>query len=147
MCVCVCLCQIHLSLLCNLIYVTVLFTSVFHLFLGDYGDVGHDKGKNYSINYPLHDGMDDASFVSIFKPVIGKVMERYAPAAIVLQCGADSLSGDRLGCFNLSLQGHAECVRYVRSFNVPTIVMGGGGYTMRNVARCWTLETAVVLGI
>ena len=61
--------------------------------------------------------------------------------------GADSLSGDRLGCFNLSLQGHAECVRFVRSFNVPTIVMGGGGYTMRNVARCWTLETAVVLGM
>ncbi len=24
--------------------------------------------------------------------------------------------------------------------------MGGGGYTMRNVARCWALETAVVLG-
>ena len=32
-------------------------------------------------------------------------MERYQPEAIVLQCGADSLSGDRLGCFNLSLKG------------------------------------------
>ena len=32
-------------------------------------------------------------------------MERYQPEAIVLQCGADSLSGDRLGCFNLSLTG------------------------------------------
>ena len=77
--------------------------------------------------------------------VIGKIMERFRPGAVVLQCGADSLSGDRLGCFNLSLKGHADCVAYVKSFNVPTLVLGGGGYTMRNVARCWTYETAVLL--
>lgn len=42
-------------------------------------------------------------------------MEVFRPGAIVLQCGVDSLTGDRLGCFNLSLKGHAECVRYLRS--------------------------------
>ena len=62
-------------------------------------------------------------------------MEHYQPEAIVLQCGADSLSGDRLGCFNLSLKGHAECVNYVRSFNIPTLVLGSGGYTVGNVSR------------
>ena len=35
-------------------------------------------------------------------------MEIYQPNAVVLQCGADSLAGDRLGCFNLSLKGEAE---------------------------------------
>ena len=64
----------------------------------------------------------------------------------MLQCGADSLAGDRLGCFNLSLQGHAECVRFVLAQKVPTLILGGGGYTIRNVARCWTFETSVVLG-
>merc|ERR1711865_1033841 len=39
-----------------------------------------------------------------------------------------------------------DCVSYVRSFNVPTLVLGGGGYTLRNVPRCWTYETAVLLG-
>merc|ERR1712224_656023 len=86
------------------------------------------------------------SFVSVFRPVLKRVMERYAPEAIVLQCGADSLAGDRLGCFNLTLQGHAHCVEYTRSFGVPLLVLGGGGYTMRNVARCWTYETGVLLG-
>lgn len=37
--------------------------------------------------------------------VITKVVETYRPGAIVLQCGADSLAGDRLGCFNLSIDG------------------------------------------
>ena len=120
----------------------------------------------------------------IFKPVMSKVMEVYRPSAVVLQCGADSLAGDRLGCFNLSLKGksfnhlaivtdgltslslslcfssshthtlslsfsvllgHAECVDFMRRYNVPMLLLGGGGYTIRNVARCWTYETAVAL--
>uniref|UniRef100_A0A3P9HIE6 Histone deacetylase n=1 Tax=Oryzias latipes TaxID=8090 RepID=A0A3P9HIE6_ORYLA len=65
--------------------------------------------------------------------------------AVVLQCGADSLSGDRLGCFNLTIKGHAKCVEYIKGFNLPLLMLGGGGYTIRNVARCWTFETAVAL--
>lgn len=64
-----------------------------------------------------------------------QVMEMYRPLAVVLQCGADSLTGDRLGCFNLTLKGHAEAVKHVKSFGVPMLVLGGGGYTIRNVAR------------
>jgi histone deacetylase 1/2 len=113
---------------------------------GDVQDSGYADGKNYAINFPLNDGMDDKSFIGIFEPVIKKIMEMFAPGAVVLQCGADSLSGDRLGCFNLSVKGHAECVRYVRSFNIPMLVLGGGGYTLRNVPRCWTYETSVLVG-
>jgi histone deacetylase 1/2 len=113
---------------------------------GDVKDIGANNAKGYSVNFPLKDGMDDASYETIFKPVIGRIMQVYQPGAIVLQCGADSLSGDRLGCFNLSLNGHAECVKFVLQQKLPTLILGGGGYTIRNVARCWTLETAVVLG-
>lgn len=81
----------------------------------------------------------------MFKPIISRVMEVYRPGAIVLQCGADSLTGDRLGCFNLTVRGHGEAVRFVKSFNVPTLVLGGGGYNIRNVSRCWAYETSVLL--
>lgn len=37
------------------------------------------------------------------------------------------------------------CVEYVKTFNVPLLVLGGGGYTIRNVARCWAHETGVLL--
>jgi hypothetical protein len=36
-------------------------------------------------------------------------------------------------------------VEFVKSFNLPMLMLGGGGYTIRNVARCWTYETAVAL--
>ena len=115
-----------------------------------------------SVNFPLKNGMGDEAYQRVFKPVIQEVMDRFRPGAIVLQCGADSLSGDRLcsvtggcanaccaclpscrveamtamlrmissfcfrywqcRCFNLTLNGHAECVRFVKSFNIPMLV-------------------------
>ncbi|KYR02249.1 hdaB, histone deacetylase family protein [Tieghemostelium lacteum] len=129
-----------------------VMTASFHKFggdffpgTGDWDEIGVSNGKHYSVNVPLHDGIDDRAYLSIFKPVIQGIMDYYRPEAIVLQCGADSLRFDRLGCFNLTINGHAECVRFVKSFNVPTMVLGGGGYTVRNVARCWTYETSVLL--
>ncbi|KAJ2165027.1 DNA-dependent RNA polymerase II [Coemansia sp. RSA 560] len=44
------------------------------------------------------------------------------------------------------MQGHAACVEFMKSFNVPLFCLGGGGYTIRNVARTWAYETAVLLG-
>ena len=49
--------------------------------------------------------MDDQAYETVFQPVIQYVMQFYQPSVIVLQCGADSLANDRLGCFNLSTKG------------------------------------------
>ena len=100
---------------------------------GDLRDIGVGKGKNHAVNVPLNDGIDDESYKYVFESVISKVMETYRPEAIVLQCGADSLNGDKLGRFNLSSAGHANCVSFMKTFNTPLLVLGGGGYTIRNV--------------
>jgi len=112
---------------------------------GDMYELGDETGKYYSLNVPLHDGIDDQTYIALFKPVIQGVMQKYQPTAIVLQCGADSLAHDRLGCFSLTIKGHGECVNFVKSFGVPLLVLGGGGYTIRNVSRCWTYETALLV--
>ncbi|XP_015782606.1 histone deacetylase 3 [Tetranychus urticae] len=112
---------------------------------GDMFEIGAESGRNYSINIPLKEGIDDNNYATVFKPVIDKVIQCYQPTAIVLQCGADSLAADRLGCFNLSIKGHGECVKYVKTFNLPLLVLGGGGYTPRNVARAWTYETSILV--
>ena len=36
-------------------------------------------------------------------------------------------------------------MEFVKSFGKPVLLLGGGGYTIRNVARCWTYETALAL--
>ncbi|OQR84036.1 histone deacetylase, partial [Thraustotheca clavata] len=59
---------------------------------GHLNDVGAKAGKYYAVNVPLKSGIDNETYFSIFKPVIDKVMETYRPGAVVLQCGADSLT-------------------------------------------------------
>ena len=39
--------------------------------------------------------------------------------------GADSLEGDKLGDFNLSIKQHAEAVDFMKKFGVPMLVTGG----------------------
>ncbi|KAI2506861.1 histone deacetylase domain containing protein [Fragilaria crotonensis] len=107
-------------------------------------ETGAKEGTGFSVNAPLQSGMCDQTYQDLFRPILAKIMEVYQPGAVVLQCGADSIAGDRLGPFNLTLRGHAACVEYVKSFNVPTLVLGGGGYTIRNVARLWCYETSVI---
>ena len=37
-------------------------------------------------------------------------------------------------------------MRFVKSFGLPTLLLGGGGYTMRNVSRAWAYETGIAAG-
>ncbi|KAI1461876.1 histone deacetylase phd1 [Annulohypoxylon moriforme] len=106
----------------------------------------HNPGAHHAINVPLNDGITDEQYESLFKSIVSKCIEKFRPGAIALQCGADSLAGDRLGKFNLLVQGHASCVEYCKSLNIPLLMFGGGGYTPRNVARAWAYETAIAIG-
>lgn len=128
-----------------------VMTVSFHKYNGEFfpgtGSVdekGIGKGTNYAINVPLRDGIDDESYVRLFKLIMEPLITMFQPTCIVQQCGADSLGYDRLGCFNLNIRAHGECVKYVKSFGIPMLVLGGGGYTPRNVSRLWCYETSVL---
>ncbi len=111
---------------------------------GALDEIGARKGRYFSVNVPLKNGIDDAGYAYVFQPVVSNTIEYFKPEAIVLQCGADSLGCDRLGSFNLTLSGHGECVKFVKDFGIPLMVLGGGGYTIRNVSRCWAYETSIL---
>ncbi|KAK7941040.1 Histone deacetylase [Apiospora aurea] len=106
----------------------------------------HNPGAHHALNIPLNDGITDEQYSSLFESVISRCVEKFRPSAIALQCGADSLAGDRLGKFNLLVEGHSSCVEYCKKLGIPLIMFGGGGYTPRNVARAWAYETAVAIG-
>ncbi len=130
-----------------------VFTLSFHKYGDDFfpktgslGNIGEGKGYRYACNVPLKTGITDDHYKYVFEPTVERCIRKIRPDAIVLQCGADSIVGDRIGCFNLSVKGHAQCLEFVKSFGIPMLVLGGGGYTPRNVSRCWTYETSLLCG-
>ena len=90
--------------------------------------------------------MDDDTYCDLYRDIMDEVIAKYKPEAIVLQLGADSLANDVLGRFNLSVKGHAFCVKKTMSYGIPLLMLGGGGYSVHNVARCWLYETGIAIG-
>ena len=47
----------------------------------------------------------------------------------------------------LDFKKQFQCFIFLHlQFKIPLLVLGGGGYTVRNVARCWTYETSICTG-
>lgn len=113
---------------------------------GDLDDVGLKGtiGEHFALNVPIPSGIDDRGYKYLFEQVTQRAVDNYKPSAIVLQCGADSLGGDRLGQFNINIRQHGECIAFIKRMHLPLLILGGGGYTARNVARAWCHETAIL---
>ena len=98
-----------------------------------------------AVNVPLQNGMTDEAYKYIYEPIIENCMKRFDPDVVVFQSGADSLAEDKLGVCALSISGHANCLKYMLRFKKPILLLGGGGYTIHNVARCWAYETSIFI--
>lgn len=95
------------------------------------------QGRYYAVNCLLLDGIDYESCEAILKLVMSKVIEMLLSSVVVLWHVSDALFRDQLHCFNLTMKAHAKCMEFVKSFNLPILLMAEGGYTIYNVAQCW----------
>ncbi|XP_071445150.1 histone deacetylase 8-like [Hetaerina americana] len=113
---------------------------------GAINEVGFGAGKYYSVNVPLKDGVTDEQYSWLFTGVMDLVKTVFRSDAIVVQCGADCLTGDPVGTFNLTPHSLGVCVQKVLSWQQPTLFLGGGGYNITNTAKCWTFLTSLMVG-
>ncbi|XP_076444969.1 histone deacetylase 8-like [Babylonia areolata] len=109
-------------------------------------DVGSRGGKYYCVNVPMKDGLSDKEFFAVFKRVMTAVRETYDPEVVVCQCGADGLAEDPMSSFNLTLTAFRHCLYFLMLWELPLLLLGGGGYHHANTARCWASLTALTVG-
>ncbi|CAG0900303.1 unnamed protein product [Darwinula stevensoni] len=114
---------------------------------GDTESVGLGRAAFTVFNIPLRTGARDSSFLHVFLKIVPRLWEVWKPDAVVVQCGADGITGDPLGDSNLTPVALAEALKTILSWNSPTLILGGGGYNVPNTARCWTYLTSVILGL
>ena len=73
-------------------------------------------------------------------------MESYDPSAIVLQCGTDSLSGDKLGCLNLSMRGNIDSKRFMKvSFTLMQAMQIASSLSSPSTSRFYSSEAGDIL--
>jgi acetoin utilization protein AcuC len=90
------------------------------------------------LNVPLQSGTTGDVWLAAFVQIIIPALHNFRPEAIVLQCGCDPHFNDPLGHLNCRVQDWLGAVAAVRDLEIPTVVVGGGGYALSNVPRMWT---------
>ncbi|MEM8587789.1 MAG: acetoin utilization protein AcuC [Pseudomonadota bacterium] len=103
-----------------------------------------DRGGGQARNLAVPEGLNDSEFALILARAIVPLVERIAPAAIVLQCGADGVEEDPLAKLSLSNRSHIAAVRALMPLAPRLLVLGGGGYNPWSVGRCWASVWAVL---
>ena len=102
-------------------------------------EVGTGAAVGTKLNLPMPPDADDEAVLAVW-PQVEALLEKYPPEFILLQCGADSLSGDPITHLRYSDASHRYvagrlCQLADRYCNGRLLAMGGGGYNRENLAR------------
>jgi len=108
---------------------------------GSADETGRGAAAGTKVNIPLPAGADDAAFERVWPDALAH-LESHRPEFIVLQCGADSLSGDPITHLEFTTASHARAARDLRALadrlgHGRVLGLGGGGYNRVNLAAAW----------
>ncbi|HYK93721.1 MAG TPA: acetoin utilization protein AcuC [Thermoplasmata archaeon] len=105
-------------------------------------ETGRGDGAGLKVHVPLPPVTGDTGFTRMFDRLVPVLLREFRPDLVVLQCGVDAHTGDRLGATGLEYtpRAYRHAVRSIRDLaaeqgEVPLLITGGGGYSAENVAR------------
>jgi acetoin utilization protein AcuC len=110
-------------------------------------EIGEGKGRGYTVNIPLAEYTDDETYVRAFKAIYPPLASAFQPECVVAQIGLDTLKRDPLTNLRLTNNGYCEVMEEIRKSCSKVLALGGGGYSVPDVVRGWTLAWAVLNSI
>jgi acetoin utilization protein AcuC len=102
-----------------------------------YSGAADERRGGGARNFPVPRRFNDAELRYLVDNAVLPIARRFAPDALVLCCGADSLAGDPLSAMELSNVALWDTVDRLLELDVPAVVLGGGGYNPWTVCRYW----------
>lgn len=97
-----------------------------------------DRAGGNARNLPVPAGMNDSELGHLMEAAILPLARGFAPDAVVLTCGADTLAGDPLSHLELSNAAYWDAVMALVALTPRAVVLGGGGYNPWTAGRFWT---------
>jgi acetoin utilization protein AcuC len=97
-------------------------------------------------NLPVPPGFNDTELDYLMQHAVLPMARALAPEALVVCCGADCLNGDPLSRMLLSNVALWRAVRQLIELDLPSVIVGGGGYNPWTVSRYWAGLWATIAG-
>jgi acetoin utilization protein AcuC len=111
-------------------------------------ETGSGAGSGYTVNLTLARGDGDAPFATAVERAFARVRE-FGPEVLILQFGTDGHADDPFA--HLQLTDDAYVALAARAHDLAhelcggaLVLLGGGGYAPRTVARVWTRALATI---
>jgi acetoin utilization protein AcuC len=108
-------------------------------------ETGAGAGQGYAVNLPLYPYTEDELYLWTFREVAVPLIKAFNPEVLVTQLGIDSYHSDPLTHLQLTSRGYVEVISEFARLGIPWLALGGGGYDLSAVARCWSLAYGVML--
>ncbi|HJW95190.1 MAG TPA: histone deacetylase [Thermoanaerobaculia bacterium] len=106
---------------------------------GARNEIGEGKGRGFTLNIPLDAGAGDAIYLRHVEDEIVRVIDDYAPSAILISAGFDAHRRDPLGGMHVSEQAYGEITKRIvecaeRHSRGRVLSLLEGGYDMEGLA-------------
>lgn len=115
-------------------------------------EIGEGKGKGYSVNIPLPTGTYGEAYLYAFNEIISRLIEKYKPEILINQFGVDAHWEDPLVGLALTTKSYEELAKLMHKLahefcKGRYLILGGGGYNIPNVIKCWAIMFLTVSGV
>lgn len=97
-------------------------------------ETGTGAGTGFNLNIPLPLGTGDSAYLRALETALDEVAH-YEPQYLVLSAGFDTLAGDPVGGFELTLGGLRRVAEAVASRGLPTVIVQEGGYVVERLGQ------------
>ena len=108
-------------------------------------EIGAGSGRGFAVNLPLFPYTGDDAYLWAFGEVVIPLISAFEPDVVVTQLGIDTHLRDPITHLRLTSKAFSAAVQAFANLGLPWLALGGGGYDLGAVARCWTLAYGVML--
>jgi acetoin utilization protein AcuC len=115
-------------------------------------ETGKGEARGLKLNIPLPPSTGDHAYLDAFRQIVPGAVRRFMPEIILVQCGADGHLNDKLAHLRLTTNVYSDVVGEMHELahelcNGRFLLFGGGGYTLGNVPRVWTVAFATLADV
>jgi acetoin utilization deacetylase AcuC-like enzyme len=90
-------------------------------------EYGLGAGENHNFNFPLPVGTREPAYLVALDIALRRI-RAFVPDCLVISFGADTLEGDPVGGFKLSVESYGRIATQIAALELPTVVIQEGGY-------------------